>query len=145
MKWYKPYKRTKNGLHPNDRIPHLKECCGVYMIRSEQNGEIVYIGHSKSSVYKTMFRHFQEWDDPSQYRATYSPGGGYRVRIIPTRKDRADKLERYLIRRIKPRDAKQKYPDYEPAKSTRKKIRGDLEKAGVQVKDLPDEREEAPF
>jgi hypothetical protein len=145
MKWYKPYKRYRSGeLKPNHHIPWLHTCCGVYLIRSKRSKEVVYVGHSKSSVYKTLFRHFQDWDDPTQYRATY-PKRKYEVALISTKKHRVEKLERFLIARMKPRDAKIEYEDFDPRPGTRRKIKSDIEEAEAD-NILPGKADEkAPF
>jgi len=144
MNWYKAYKKTKKGtLKPNPHIPWVRTCCGVYLIRSRKTKKIKYIGHSKSDIYKTMYRHFQDWDDPTQYRATYSPGY-YEVGLIPTKKERVEKLERYLVSKMRPEDQKVYYEDYNPQERTKDKIRTDLE--GADAKDiLPGGDEDAPF
>lgn len=79
-----------------------KNKSGVYFI--EENGQIVYIGHSTYNLYKTITRHFQTWQ-PTQYRATYTPGANrYRVKAILTTPNEAANLEARLIKQHKPRD-----------------------------------------
>lgn len=79
-----------------------KNQTGVYFI--EENGQIVYIGHSTYNLYKTITRHFQNWE-PTQYRATYTPGAAkYRVKAILTDPTEAANLEARLIKQHKPRD-----------------------------------------
>lgn len=78
---------------------------GVYLIK-DRNGKIVYVGHSQSSVYDTMYRHFQSWND-NQRRVTY-PKKGYTVRVVTTTPKQAVKLESLLIQKHKPKDNKYK-------------------------------------
>ena len=75
---------------------------GVYLVKNK-DGKIVYIGMSKSNLYKTMYRHFQSWKDSSQIRIVY-PKHGYTVRVVLTTPKRAYLLERALILKIKPKD-----------------------------------------
>lgn len=78
---------------------------GVYIIR--YNGKVVYVGMSKSDVYKTMIRHFQEWND-KQKRVTYPQKPEYRARVILCTPLQAVKLETALILKHRPRDNEQK-------------------------------------
>lgn len=73
---------------------------GVYLIRDKESKKILYIGHSTSNLYKTLYRHFQSWKD-KQYRATFDK---YKteVRIITTTEKQAQRLERFLIRKYRP-------------------------------------------
>ena len=91
-----PY--NKEGL--KTMFPKLRGKSGVYIIKSIRTGKIVYIGHSQSDLYKTMYRHFQSWNDESQIRTTY-PKKGYTVRIVLTSKTRAKWLEKALILKYK--------------------------------------------
>ena len=56
-------------------FPNLRGKSGVYIVKNKA-GQIVYVGHSASDLYKTMYRHFQSWHDPKQIRVTY-PKKGY--------------------------------------------------------------------
>lgn len=45
---------------------------GVYAIASLATGEVLYVGESHTGrLRKTLARHFQTWNDPSQPRASY--------------------------------------------------------------------------
>lgn len=92
-----PYKKDKKATF-NYKI---FATAGVYLIKNK-NGKIVYVGHSQSNLYKTMYRHFQEWKD-KQYRATY-PKLGYTVRVVKTTPKQAVLLESLLIEKHKPKD-----------------------------------------
>jgi hypothetical protein len=99
-----------NG-HKQAMVPrkHFVNQAGVYLIR--ENGILVYIGMSKSSIYYTMYRHFQNWNDGRGIsRTIYDPTAHrYEVSIITTSADYASVLERELIRQHTPRDNKCKY------------------------------------
>jgi hypothetical protein len=111
-----PYKVNKSGrLVSNIGVlnPALKQS-GVYLIKSKRSGKIVYVGYSTSQLYRTLYRHFQQWKDISrtvQTRFTYSKTG-YTVRVIFTTPARAASLEKYLIMKLQPRDNSLKYEMY---------------------------------
>ena len=64
-KWRPPY--TKDG---KTNFP-LRKKSGVYLIKKKDLGSIVYVGFSGSDLYKTMYRHFQQWTHPQQPVVTY--------------------------------------------------------------------------
>jgi hypothetical protein len=82
---------------------------GVYLIK--ENGKIVYIGYSQYDLYKTMYRHFQQWNHTGQEVVSYNAQGNdnYTVRIVYCTPDQASRLEKYLISKHKPRDNAQTY------------------------------------
>jgi len=84
---------------------------GVYFIKSNRTGQVIYIGYSERSLYKTILRHFQTWNDKQQQRFVYSKTG-YTIRVILTTPGRAALLEKHLIQKFKPRDNELKYKDY---------------------------------
>lgn len=88
---------------------------GVYVIY--KNGDPVYVGYSGSDVYKTMYRHFQSWNDPRQIRTTYSPTDEkITIRVVYTRTAKqASDLEYGLIVKYQPQDNPLQYlpTDYE--------------------------------
>ena len=93
---------------------------GVYFIKDTQD-KIVYVGYSATNLYKTIYRHFQEWNDKKQRRFVYPRT--YKVRIIFTTPTRAALLEKYLITKMEPRDNNLIYENLTPkqeeqAKST---------------------------
>lgn len=86
---------------------------GVYVIF--ENRRRVYIGHSTTNLYRTITRHFQNWDDPTQRRVTYAGKIGsntYHVAVIFTTPKQAESLERSLIIKHRPRDNDEKYAAY---------------------------------
>jgi len=54
---------------------------GVYLIKNSV-GEIIYVGYSKNNLYRTLYRHFQVWNDRNP-RITYKKTG-YTVQIAFT-------------------------------------------------------------
>lgn len=111
-----PYKKNKAGiLKPAiQQLDYKKAQSGVYLIKSERSDKIVYIGFSNGTLYKTIYRHFQTWNDRSRQRVerfTYNKTG-YKVRVIFTTPGRAAILEKYLIQKIQPRDNDNKYQSY---------------------------------
>ncbi|MCF8359241.1 MAG: GIY-YIG nuclease family protein [Prolixibacteraceae bacterium] len=104
IKFREPYRKDKSGNY-RVNIPHLREAgnqAGVYLIKSKTTGKIVYIGFSKTQLYKTILRHFQTWND-NRPRIVYDRNR-YLVRVIFTTPKRAAVLEKYLIDKFAPRD-----------------------------------------
>lgn len=92
---------------------------GVYIIRDKRSGQIIYIGQSTSNIYKTLYRHFQNWDDPTQYRVTY-PKQGKEVAVFIVKNAREVlELERYLIIKYQPKDNEIKYLAYQEQEAER--------------------------
>jgi len=96
-------------------FPDSKKRTGVYLIK--ENGKLVYIGYSASDLYKTMYRHFQEWNDRTQQiRITYYnklKTHTYTVRIIYCTTKQAARLEGALILKYQPRDNTNNYQGFE--------------------------------
>ncbi|MCU0439150.1 MAG: hypothetical protein MUC49_14730 [Raineya sp.] len=88
---------------------------GVYFIRKQDTNEILYIGHSKSDLYKTAYRHFQSWEDKKQYRVTY-PKRKYEIAFAVTNPNLDDnkivEIEKYFILLLNPKDNAMKYESY---------------------------------
>ena len=82
---------------------------GVYLIK--ENNKIVYIGYSMNDLYKTMYRHFQTWNHSGQEVVSYNHKGNdiYTVRVVYCSPAQASRLEKYLIKKHKPRDNAQVY------------------------------------
>jgi excinuclease UvrABC nuclease subunit len=89
--------------------PNIQGKTGVYIIKKDET--IVYIGHSTSDLYKTLYRHFQSWNDKTQVRTVYpkSQRNKYTVRVVLTSKAKAPRLEKALICKYQPKDNPQKY------------------------------------
>lgn len=116
-KWRKPYKKNHNN---NDvcNFPHLRETkqAGCYLI-ADNTGNIVYVGFSATQLYKTIYRHFETWNDRRTQRNTYDRET-HTVRIIYTTAKRAGALEMYLIKKLEPRDNTNLYFDFPAGKFT---------------------------
>ena len=81
---------------------------GVYIIRNKK--DILYIGYSGTDLYKTMYRHFQKWNDKSQIRIEYNNTNNLKIDIILTStKLQASRLEKALIIKYKPKDNPEQY------------------------------------
>lgn len=101
--------RRRPPYKPDGRTNFPVKAPGVYMIHD--GPEPVYIGFGKN-VYRALYRHFQRWDDPKQVRVTY-PKHGHTVRVVYTTDARkAERLERALILKYKPRDNPNKLSNY---------------------------------
>lgn len=83
---------------------------GVYLIREVSTHKIVYIGMSTSCAHKALYRHFYAWNDPKQYRATYTNRNDYEVTIIIcASKTETETLEKELINFFNPPDNREFY------------------------------------
>ena len=108
MKVYKfapPYRHDKARNSKRTTFPETRDHAGVYIIK--EDGKIVYVGFSSYSVYKTMYRHFQEWNHRQQQVITYRSRmkrHTYTVRPILCTDRQAYALEKRLIRKYHPRD-----------------------------------------
>lgn len=111
----KPYLSNGRANLPNIPRP------GVYMIY--QNNQIVYIGYSGTNIYKTLYRHFQKWND-GQTRIVYNKNDeSIKIRVTYTNSAyRAYKLERALIVKHAPRDNPNKYINYVLSKQDKQRV-----------------------
>ena len=101
--WKEPY--TTKG-RTNFRWTYGKT--GAYIIKSKKTNQILYVGYSAYNLYRTLYRHFQSWDDPSQHRATYGKHNT-KVQVILSPASKAHELEIELVKRKNPRDVQYKY------------------------------------
>ncbi len=109
QKWFKVYVKKGDQYRPN---PGLKITApGIYFIKNTA-GEIVYIGYSSYNTEKTLFRHFQDWNDRQQERITYDGRRNYKARIISSTAARAAAVEKMLILKHRPKDNPMKYKAY---------------------------------
>lgn len=116
-----------------------KKQIGVYFLKEGE--QIIYVGYSGSQLCKTIYRHFQTWNDSQQERFVYDPQK-IKVRIIFLNdKKRAEVLEKYLVKKLKPRDNKQKFENEELNKKEILQSMEILENSLI----LPNKNEEAPF
>lgn len=104
-------KSRKNSPYKNGKPFYTAKLAGVYLIY--KSGRLVYVGYSQNNVYRTLYRHFQSWNDSQQQRVTYSPNDeNIKVRVIYTPPSKAAKLERALILKYQPDDNPNKYETY---------------------------------
>lgn len=92
---------------------------GIYLIRDKKTKEILYVGMSKSCLYKAMYRHFQKWDDYRFKRIVYHDRNRYQVRIILVNDGWVHYTEVRLIKYIMPRDNNNFYTDVPDAMALR--------------------------
>ena len=128
--FFKPFSKvnyTKSGKFEleNKRASLLikDKKSGVYIIK--KNSKVVYIGHSKTDVKKTLYRHFQVWNDRRHpdnkkvsihERVTYfgQDYDNFLIKVFFTNTARqAEELEKNLIIRLKPKDNEIKYLNYQ--------------------------------
>jgi hypothetical protein len=95
-----------NG-HTSKRFAHCK--FGIYLIRNKYSKKIHYIGMSRYSVYKALYRHFEKWNDHQQYRVIYNNRNDFEVRVILLQFERVCNVEQRLIRYFKPIDNAEYY------------------------------------
>lgn len=104
------FKKTKLVKPYTNGKPTLKKLYkpGAYIIYKDPGTDEkkvpLYVGFSGSNVYKTLYRHFQSWNDRSQVRTTYSKFGPYKVRVILCGPKTAANLERVLLSKLQPKD-----------------------------------------
>jgi len=85
---------------------------GIYLIRKKISREIKYIGMSRFSIYKALYRHFNKWNDVPQ-RVVYFNKFDYEVRGIIIPYEDVCRYEQRLIRYFKPCDNHEFYDDIE--------------------------------
>ncbi len=106
------YKRLpKDGKNGITNLRQLVNKKGIYKIY--ESGKLVYIGSSASNLYKTILRHFQNWEDTRQLkRISYRNKLGrksytYEVKLMPKGTPTSIELAEYkLVHKHKPRDNK---------------------------------------
>ena len=102
-KWFKPYRKNKLTL-PSKYYSKA----GVYIIRSKQTKKPVYVGYSSNNLKRTLYRHFQTHNDREQERFVYDKNK-YEVKIYRTGSKTAERLEKFLIEKLNPKNNKKKY------------------------------------
>lgn len=111
---------------------------GVYLIYKD--GTLVYVGYSGYNLYKTCTRHFQRWDSKYQKVVTYYNKLGsydFKVRIIMCTPARAERLEKALIVKYKPKDNPNKLPGYELSGSEIKTLEDFKQAPALNYDDVP--------
>jgi hypothetical protein len=104
-------KSRQNSPYLNGKPYYTAQRPGTYLIY--RAGRLVYVGFSSYNVYKTLYRHFQNWNDPQQVRIVYDKNDpNIKVRVIYTTAARARKLEKAIIIKYQPKDNPDKYENY---------------------------------
>jgi hypothetical protein len=103
-KWQKPYIKDRT----TKRFSHLKQ--GVYFIRDILTKKILYVGMSRYSIYKALYRHFSTWTDVS-CRQVFDKNL-VEVRVIICLD--AHEYEKRLIRYFQPVSNKEMYIEPDP-------------------------------
>lgn len=93
MKLYPAYSKGR------PTFKQTQPTAGAYLIF--HNGSVQYVGSSRTNVVKTAYRHFQRWNDPTQYRATF-PKTARIAFFFTTSPKRAAQMERNLIEKYLP-------------------------------------------
>lgn len=103
-------------------------CPGVYLIR--ENRRLVYVGHSRINLYKTLMRHFERWNhylgwNVTTYRDRLKTKR-YTVKLFLCTASQAPRLEKLFILKLKPRDNVEKYQSMKAAPVKAKKIKPNI-------------------
>jgi len=105
---FKPPYKGRNEVYgkPSFSYSDYGKKGGLYFIR--QRGELVYIGCSKSCVYKAAYRHFQSWSSAIRERdgkkVSYDADDDFELCIMRIPKNKAHDYERTHIKYYAPRD-----------------------------------------
>lgn len=102
-KWFKPYRQNKPSLPSK----YYKKA-GVYIIRSKKTKKPIYVGYSGNNLKRTLYRHFQVHNDDKQQRFVYDKNK-YEIKIYRTGSKTAERLEKFLIEKLNPKNNKEKY------------------------------------
>ncbi len=107
-----PYYQEKNKMNLSTTF-NARNIGGVYLIFKA--GKLVYCGKSRHNLYKTMYRHFQNWDSSTQTRVVYKNLKQITCQVVYLNKVKdIDNLEKAIILKHKPKDNPQKYKNYLP-------------------------------
>ncbi len=111
--WFDPYTENDKGvLVPAFDGPWTGKA-GVYQIR-DGSRKVIYVGSSTSQLKKTIYRHFQQWTDRQrstnrEFDRVVYPKHGYQIKFVIMSASDALRAEKYLIRKLQPRDNPIKY------------------------------------
>ena len=152
-----PFLRSKK-LPPYDKdgntLFNRRNTSGVYLIYKKvtilgnSKYQLSYVGYSGTNLYKTLYRHFEDWSASAQTRTTYKNLKNIRVEVIYTNTaEQAFNLEKALIIKLKPKDNPNKYENY--TKDLKKVKQAYDLYTGLPLKDLiynkKQDNEEDPF
>jgi hypothetical protein len=96
-------------------ISNLRQKTGIYFIYEDEN--LVYVGMSTSDIYRTILRHFQEWNDSKQEKRISYKNKRHRYTyhcsfILIEDEATVRNAELSYILTEKPRDNREKYSQY---------------------------------
>lgn len=135
-----PYYQEKNKMGLSTSF-NLRNVGGVYLIF--KSGKLVYCGKSRNNLYKTMYRHFQNWETSNQTRVVYKNLKDITCQVIYLNKIRdIDNLEKAIILKHKPKDNPQKYNNYLPDEKEEEIY--DIA-SGLKIKPIITNEEDDPF
>lgn len=138
------YKQRKAPpYYYNNGVKHttfnIRNVPGVYMIY--KSDELVYVGYSGNNLYRTMYRHFQDWSKSKQYRAIYNEN--VLIRVVYTKTAaQANNLETALIIKYKPKDNGNVYIDFDTDEKENKALEIYLDE---ETQPIVEFREDLPF
>ena len=120
-------------------LKKINNKAGVYIIK--EDGVIVYIGKSNYNLYRTLYRHFQYWNDKRLSRTTYIDyisSKEYSCAYILTPDIlTTDDLEKKLIFQEQPRDNKEKYEKYNNEKLMSDQFLESVEESEEKITEIP--------
>ena len=100
--FFQPYKDEK----PTFTGSFAKSECGLYLIRHARNKKLLYVGQARDRqkgynrtqgfLFRTAYRHFNSWDDPTQVRITFDRNA-VEIAFIFAHWARVDALEAQFI------------------------------------------------
>ena len=112
--WFEPYNEKDKTNY--SKITTKKY--GVYFIRDKATKENLYIGHSKSNLYKALYRHYQYYNDSDTQARNNYERHETEVMLATSSKANAYKLERHFILEYNPKDVTHKYEAYQEEEKT---------------------------
>ena len=111
--WNESHRKVKSKANSFEWKPFYGRknfsASGVYLIRERGvfRRPVIYVGSSETNLYRTLYRHFQTWNDRRQERYTYSQNK-YEVKVVLCPPKMALRLEARYIKALQPRDNKDK-------------------------------------
>jgi hypothetical protein len=127
----------KNGV--KHTTFNVRNVAGVYMIYKDE--VLHYVGYSGNNLYRTMYRHFQDWSKSKQYRAIYNDK--VLIRVIYTKTaEQAHNLETALIIKYAPAGNENQYFDFETEPKEDRALQDYLDTESSPIVEF---KEEIPF
>jgi hypothetical protein len=106
----------KGGKYRKTNVSQYRKKAGAYLIREKGSKEILYVGSSKTDIYKAGMRHFYPYNDARQWlgelflfndryqrRVYFDPDKRtYEIRFVVSHPKNAEILEAALIQKYNP-------------------------------------------